>query len=431
MAVLSSLLALADGRWLPLLACGLVLGVWAWVCDRGRHLRMPFVVFICGATLVASYLAGLEEIGTRLALRGFALVFPALLALVGALGFSRAERHSSCISLLVLMGLTAIISVCLAFDDQKYLMFTFIGLTFIAGIGFMMTRWRWILYAGLALLQPAFLLALDIGGVGASPMRLCFLVMGSGLLAAGHLTRDRFPSKVKNTLMISGLLVTFLAIAGSVFVPGAWSAGRVELLQTILALLMAAGVFAFAAKVQEQKELYLFSAVLAAMGYYLALHYLEVRQSIFYSAPPGLGLVIWGTGRRLGRIKKGPPWSNELIQLGLVVLFFPPLIQAILPKGNLAGLFTALAALGLIFFSMWVRVRWVFYMAIGALALDITFLVYRWIDFSEVPGWFWIGLVSVVCIFIGFLSERRFNQLVREGLQQARGRAEEFFYGWS
>ena len=431
MAVLSSLLALAGERWLPLLACGLVLGVWAWVCDRGRHLRMPFVVFLCGATLLAGTIVGLIETVASDAMCGFALLFPTLIALVAALGFRRAGRHGSCISLLVLMGLTAIISVCLAFDDQQYLMFTFIGLTFIAGIGFMMTRWRWILYAGLALLQPAFLLALDLGGVDASPMRLCFMVMGSGLLAAGHLSREQFSGGAKNPLMVSGLLVTFLAIAGSVFVPGAWSAGRVELLQTILALLMAAGVFAFAAKVQKQKELYWFSAVLAAMGYYLMLHYLEVRQSIFYSAPPGLGLVIWGTGRRLGRIKKGPPWSNELIQLGMVVLFSPPLIQTILPEGNRAGLLTALAALGLIFFSMWVRVRWVFYLAIGALALDITFLVYRWIDFSEVPGWFWIGLVSVICIFIGFLSERRFNQLVREGLQQARGRAEEFFYGWS
>jgi VanZ family protein len=80
---------------------------------------------------------------------------------------------------------------------------------------------------------------------------------------------------------------------------------------------------------------------------------------------------------------------------------------------------------------MWVRVRWLFYLAVAALALDIGIQIFHVVEWGRAPKWVWIGLVSLICLFIGFLSERRFKQFAQESVDGIKKQVGDFFYGWS
>jgi hypothetical protein len=47
-----------------------------------------------------------------------------------------------------------------------------------------------------------------------------------------------------------------------------------------------------------------------------------------------------------------------------------------------------------------------------------------------VPKSVWIGTASVICIFIGFLGEKRFNAIVKSKINQAKTSIKEYFEDW-
>jgi hypothetical protein len=420
----------ADAWHLQLLTVALI-GLWGAVCWQGGHRRLTAVVLFAGLDVIGTWdlaMTAAEMPRDRL---GFSFTFPALALTAGAAWLARRERTWPAAAALAAAGAAALAAIASG-QSTRYQLFTFIGLSLVAGFGYLRMRWTWLLYLAVGLLMPAYFLTLELAGATVSMRRLWFVLLGMLMVGAAHLLdADEKRQPLSRPVAAIGLLVTLLAVCGSVLVPGAFAAQSPILLQTVLVCCFAGGVFGAAAFLQQQPALYGLAGALGAAGYYLLLHYFDVRQLIAFSAPPGIAVTLWAIRNRFAPVPDAERVENSLVRLGMSVCFAPALLQALWPAQQLTGALVALAAIICIAAAAAVRVRWIFYLAIAALGADFVIQIVHAINFAAVPKWAWIGLASGVCILTGFLSERRLNQLVRDGLLTARGRWQQFFLEWA
>ena len=434
---------LGEEGLLLLPACATVMGLCGWISASYRYRRTSFLVFCCGGTLLLSYINGAFRFVDNLsvfasepaALVGFMLLVPIVVFLMGIRYVVWAKEQEnppiriSYVPFCILCALTTVTGFLMCASSKTFVMFYCVGLACVSGVGFVMLHWQWLLYAGLFLLQPAFFLALDHASVGTSAMRIWAMFMGATLVGIGHLNREHYDNK-DNPFVQMGLIVCVLSFLLAFFMPGVFEVQSEALLQTIAATLLAAAVFAATGWVQSQPALFTFAGLSGLMAYYLILLYFPVRQVILYSVPPGLGLILWGAGQRLGRLKKGAVPDTSLIQIGMGILFVPSLFQILFPNQPTAAIMTALTAKCVILLSLRTRIRWMFYLSTSALGLTFAIELHHLLRDVHIPHWAWLGIISLLCIFIGFLSERRFKQFMKERVDDAQSRWKDFFFEW-
>jgi hypothetical protein len=71
-----------------------------------------------------------------------------------------------------------------------------------------------------------------------------------------------------------------------------------------------------------------------------------------------------------------------------------------------------------------------FYLSTSALGLTFAIELHHLLRDVHIPHWAWLGIISLLCIFIGFLSERRFKQFMKERVDYAQSRWKDFFFEW-
>ena len=290
-----------------------------------------------------------------------------------------------------------------------------------------------LVYTGLALANLALGLALTAWGVAPDTVSLVMQAAAAAQVGASVLVRKRFEDEPVPPFIAIGLGVSaatlLLQVARNVGdLPGS--------LATIATVFAAAATTALAARLTSERRLLRGTEILAGLGYLLLLLRWDVDQAIAYSAFPGLLLVLHGV-RALRAADKNHPdataldgRARSLLRAGMAVLFIPPLLQAAAPAQGMASFLSGLFAILLLLVAIQLRVRLMFLTCIGVLALVFGIQLVRIIDFGTVPTWVWIGVASVVLIFVGFLSERNFNRAVKGTVTRAGERVKSFFEDW-
>lgn len=410
----------------PALCLAVGWGMASWAAERNGHRRSGLASLLCGAAASATWIYILQRRGATLPELGLGLLL--VTAPAGLLGawFDFLKRHSLALGQLVLFVLVALLSVGLTATAPGHAGLVLLGHAVVLWLGFRIAGRLPLLYGSLLALQPALLLMLLDREIDHSLVPFLFQVLALIFLLVGIWLRKRSSSSARPFLIV-GLGVACLAFLSRFVSVAGWQ----ELGPSILLSLCAAVIFGLAAWLLRSRAWAWTSMASLVFAGTLALIHAEVRQAMPYGAMPGLVALGAGLWERL-KNRETPLIAEARVWVwtGLLVLFLPALIHALIPGQDLAMLLLAAAALGVLGVGLFVKVRALFLVALVALTMDLGIQLVHWINFAAVPKWVWIALVSVVCIFVGFMSERRFNRAVRGSVEQARSHIKGFLEGW-
>lgn len=306
---------------------------------------------------------------------------------------------------------------------------TFVLISLIYGILSIVLKRRNLIYLSVILFGVAYTFMLQKFNVALFNYCIWFLSLGFAIAGIGKLSQPKVKDLKQNPFYVIGLAITALVIisliAGSQFYLG--NQINIAILCTLLCALMY-GMLSYFLK--ERKIFYL--SLLMLMGsYYLVLWKHRVNISEFYTIFPVVISIGWGIKEKIKKTVMLNVSPLAKINIGLCIYFIPGIYQALQPEAVLKGAIVGISALALILISLKTRVKYVFVSGISIFVFDILIQAFHFINFGAVPKVVWIGIGSVICIFIGFLGEKRFKEFVKSELLKTKKSIADYFSSWN
>lgn len=255
-----------------------------------------------------------------------------------------------------------------------------------------------------------------------------FLVMGISVIGLGRLTQQQGGKSTENPFYMIGLGITLLVMM-SLVAAGKWYFYS-QINIAIIATIVCAFIYSILSYLTKDKRL-LFLSMLTFLGaYYLTLKKYHVTLVECYTIIPALIIAGYGVREKIRDMRGFIVSSSAKITIGMWLYFLPAIYKTLSPLAIMEGFIVGVSSLVVFIYAVRIRIKNLFVYGITIFTLNIAIQAFHYIKFGAVPKSVWIGTASVICIFIGFLGEKRFNAIVKSKINQAKTSIKEYFEDW-
>lgn len=398
--------------------------------------RKEIFIYFSTIAFILFFINLLEKIGIVVQYRGFYLLgLSVFLFVIGKIfrprDFVIVKNPFYVMGFFLTVAVPVCYTLCYIEWYTKYIntvIYTFFVISALYGIMSVILKEKLLMYLSIIVFGIAYSFVLDKYDVPLFNYGIWYLSLGLVVIGIGKVSHPRTLEIKQNPFYVIGLGITVLVVF-SLFAAGQMYIGE-QINTTIISTLLCALIYGILSYLIKEKRLMCLSFLMVLATYYLFLVKYKVHLSEFYTIFPALILLGWGVREKVKKLQPFYISPSTKINIGLGVYFIPALYQTFNPQAVLEGLIVGISALILVLVSLKVRVKHIFVLGIVIFVVNVLIQAFHYIKFGALPKAVWIGLASIVCIFIGFLGEKRFKTFMIGKVQKTKKTISDYFGDW-